>query len=527
MTGEFYNPEVFGSGVALFDYDNDGDLDVYLVQGNFLDRRRLEEAIFPPHETPPLSDRLFRNELVGNDSGGLGFVDVTAVSEIQSKGYGMGVAVGDYDNDGWLDLYVTAVGSNTLFHNEGNGIFRDVTSRAGAHDPRWSVPAIFFDYDRDGWLDLYVGNYVDFNLGTHKVCRTDTGEPDYCGPTSFRPEPDRLLRNRGDGTFEDATARAGIDREFGNTLGAIATDLNGDGWLDLYVGNDWMPNQMWINQGDGTFVNEALIGGSAVNKEGLAEASMGVDAADFDGDGDEDLIMTHLALETNTIFVNDGRAQFDDRSVQTGLGMPSWEWTGFGTAWVDYDNDGLLDVVVANGAIRKIERQARSGNPYPLAEPNLLFRNLGNRFEEVSHLAGEIFARLEVSRGAAFGDVDNDGDTDVVVNNNSGPVRLFRNNVGQESHWLGLELSGNPSRHSVLGARVAVRLESGAILWRRVKVAGSYASASDPRVLVGLGGNRAVSSVLVEWPDGSAEVFTEVTVDSYNLLQKGTGSSKQ
>ncbi|MDH3745886.1 MAG: VCBS repeat-containing protein, partial [Acidobacteriota bacterium] len=389
MSGEFYFAETAGSGGALFDYDNDGDLDVYLVQAHMLGPgKSSEDALLPP--VGELRDRLFRNDLsVGADGSPiLRFTEVTEESGIRAEGYGMGAATGDFDNDGWVDLYVTNFGSNQLWRNNGDGTFSDVTAKSGADDIRWSVPATWLDFDRDGWLDLFVGNYVDFTIGSHKLCRTIAGAPDYCGPLAFNPLPDRLLRNRRDGGFEDRSASAGIDQEFGGALGAVAADLDGDGWPDLYVGNDGTPNQMWVNRKDGTFRNQALIAGTAVNMVGEPEASMGVSIADFDADGDEDIFLTHLIRETNTVYVNDGGGLFEDATSETGLGSPSWLYTGFGTAWIDFDNDGWLDLVVANGAVEVVEELAAKRDPYPLHQPNQLYRNEGARFVDVSASAG-------------------------------------------------------------------------------------------------------------------------------------------
>ncbi|MCP4246028.1 MAG: VCBS repeat-containing protein, partial [bacterium] len=342
----------------------------------------------------PLTDRLYRNDLRITADGGrtLRFTDVTAESGLEARGYGMGVATGDFDNDGWVDLYVTNLGSNQLWRNLGNGKFADVTGTSATDDQRWTVPAVFVDYDLDGWLDLFVGNYIAFSPDIPKICRGVTGAPDYCGPSAYPPHPDRLFRNRGDGTFEDVTYRVGIRQGFGGALGVVTADLNGDGWPDIYVANDQLPNQMWLSRGDGTFSDEAFIGGSAVNSEGRPAASMGVDAGDFDGDGDFDPFMTHLTGETNTIYLNDGRGMFDDNTVYAGLGVPSRMATAFGTGWFDFDNDGWLDLFTANGAVKAIESLARENDPYPHHQPNQLYRNLGRRrCEEVTARAGEVF----------------------------------------------------------------------------------------------------------------------------------------
>ena len=550
MSGRFYFSEVVGAGGALLDFDNDGDLDVYLVQGRMLGPDSdLPKALFPPKDPLPLSDRLFRNDLVVHPNGRrtLRFTDVTAASGIAATGYGMGVATGDFDNDGWTDLYVTNFAApNQLWRNRGADsagtvTFADVTAAAGVGEPRWSVPAVFFDFDRDGWLDLYVGNYMDFTLGHNKPCLAESGRRDYCGPQTYEPEPDRLFHNLGRGpdgrvTFADVSEASGITAEYGATLGLAAADFDGDGWLDVYVANDQTANQLWLNRGGaaGTakavqFANDALLLGCALNRDGQAEASMGVDAGDFDGDGDEDLFMTHLTRESNTLYVNDGRGLFRDRSLASGLANPSWGYTGFGTAWLDYDNDGWLDLFSANGSVYILFELARRGDPYPLRQPNQLFRNLGPaadgqvRFAEVTARAGPAMQQSEVSRGALFGDLDNDGDTDLVVTNNSGPARLLVNQVGSRAHWLGLRLTGGEPPRDLLGARVAVHRPGKPPLWRRVRTGGSFASANDPRVLIGLGSDTAVERVEVHWPDGRREAWQNLPVDAYSTLAAGSG----
>ena len=524
MSGELYLAEVMGSGVGLFDYDNDGDLDVYLVQGALIDDTELDEATFPPAEAMrPLSDRLYRNDL---EDGELRFTEVRFTEHLSATGYGMGVATGDVDNDGWIDIYVTNLGPNQLLRNRGDGTFEDVTARSGTDDPRWSVSATFVDFDRDGWLDLYVTNYVDFTVAGNKRCKSLTGAPDYCGPISYRPQGDRLLRNRGDGRFEDVSVAAGIAGEAGSGLGVVSGDLDRDGRPDLYVANDGMPNRMWLQHADARFRDEGLNRGSALSLEGMAEAGMGVAASDADGDGDEDLLITHLALETNTLYLNDGAGFFDDATVASGLGTPSYTATGFGVAFLDLDNDGRLDVMAANGAVKVIPELAAEQDPYPVHMPNLLFRNLGAaggsvpRFEHLTSRAGEGFGHSEVSRGLAAGDLDNDGDTDVVISNNSGPVRLLINQLDGERHWLGLRLVAG--RRDALGALVAVEAQGAPTLWRRVRTGGSYLSASDPRLLFGLDGSTAVESVTVEWPSGKKERF-EAEVDRYTTLVEGSG----
>ncbi len=525
MSGEHYFPEMTGQGGALLDYDNDGDLDLYVVQGSVLGPgKTMEDVFFPPPGPHPPSDRLFRNELIGGASKGLRFTDVTVESGLAkiATGYGMGVASGDFDNDGFVDLYVTNYGSNQLLRNRGDGTFIDVTASAKVDDTAWSTSASFFDFDRDGWLDLFVANYVVFDLKRNPKCFATSSRRDYCGPSSFDGIADRLWRNRGDGTFEDVSTRSRIDGVKAAGLGVVAADFDEDGWIDLYVANDGEPNHLWLNQRDGTFRDEALLGGVAVNREGAPEASMGVLATDFDTDGDADLFMTHLMGETNTLYVNDGGGLFEDRTLETGLSADSLPFTSFGTAWLDVENDGRLDLMIANGAVRILEALAGGGERFPLAQSNQLFLNRGGRFEDATARAGKPFQIAEVSRGTAVGDLDNDGDADLVVFNNNGPLRLLRNEVGQETPWLGLRLTGTGGGRDMLGARVEVLRTGQPPHWGRVVTDGSYCSANDPRVLIGLGKATKVSSVRVYWPDGSKETWDTPKVGQYLTLRQGT-----
>lgn len=534
MSGDLLYLEVVGSGVALFDYDSDGDLDVYLIQGRMLGAEKtLADATFPPPPGLVLTDRLYRNDL-GLDADGLPvlrFVDVTESSRIDAPGYGMGAVTGDFDNDGWTDLYVTNFGPNQMWRNNGDGTFADATESSATNDIRWSVPATFFDYDRDGWLDLFVGNYLKFRVTSEQGCFTETGTPQYCGPLAYSSDADRLFHNLGDGTFRKVTESTGLgSAPPGAALGAVAADLNGDSWLDLYVANDMMPNNLWINQGDRSFLDDALFAGCAVNADGQPEASMGVDAGDFDGDGDLDLFMAHFAGETNTLFLNDGTGVFRDQTGSVGLGGPSWEFTAFGTAWFDYDNDGLLDLLTVNGTVNFIEELVLEGDPFPLHQINQLFRNQGDgSFIEVTDQAGSAFELSEVSRGSAFGDLDNDGDTDVVISNNSGPVRLLLNQVGQDSGWVGLRLLGDSSvgHRDLLGSRAAITPGNGDPLWRQVKTDGSYASSNDPRILVGLGTGDIVSEVRAFWPDGSQSRWTGVPSGALVVLLQSPARSER
>ena len=525
MSGQFYFPEMLPGGVALFDYDNDGDLDVYFAQGRMLpDSKAIETATVPPAaHALPLKGRLFRNDLTAaNGTPVLRFTDVTAASGIEAVGYGMGVAAADVDNDGCVDLYLTNLGPNQLFHNDCDGTFTDVSRASGADDPAWSVSASFLDYDRDGWLDLYVGNYVQWEIAADQPCTGLTGRRDYCTPRVYVPAPDRLYRNRGNGRFEDVTAKSLAGGPFGPALGVAAADFDGDGWIDIYVTNDGTENLLWMNQRNGTFKNTGLLSGAALSADGKPEASMGVDAADFDNDGDEDLYMTHLPAEGNNLYVNNGAALFEDLSAPSALGPLSLGYSGFGTAWIDYDNDGWLDLLAVNGAIEAVKGRPPDAR-FPYDERKLLFRNLRDgRFEDVTGAAGAVFAASEVSRGAAFGDVDNDGDTDIVISNIHSPARLLLNQAATGKHWLGVRLIGSGGRgRDMLGARVDATRGDGVIVRRRVRADGSYASANDPRVIVGLGDSARITRFRITWPDGATEERTDVPVDSWTTIRQG------
>jgi hypothetical protein len=529
MSGAFYYPEIMAPGVALLDYDNDGDLDVYVTQGQMLGAgKTLADAFNPP--TGELRDRLFRNDLVVNADGTrtVHFTDVTAQSGIDLRTYGMGVAVGDFDNDGHVDIYRTGLTGGTMLHNNGDGTFTDVTQRTRTETAgQWSVSAAFVDYDRDGWLDLWVGNYLIYSTAADVQCLSVSGRRDYCPPNSYRAQASHLFHNRH-GVFEDVTRTALVGGAYGPALGVSTADFNNDGWIDLYVANDGQPNQLWINQHDGTFKDTAFLAGVALSGAGQAEASMGVDAGDFDNDGDEDLFITNWLDQMNVLYVNDGTGTFEDRRAATGVGAPSLARTGFGTAWFDVDSDGWLDLFVANGGVATIESQARAGDKFPLRMAPSLYRNLGNgHFDHASGKAGAVFNNLYVGRGAAFGDIDNDGDTDIVVAQAAGPLQLLINTTfdishAPAAHWLGLRLmSGSPQRDA-LGARVEVR-QKDRVLWRRARSDGSYASANDPRVLVGLGAVGDKPTVRVTWPDGKREEWTDVATDRYTTLVEGSG----
>ena len=512
-TGRLLLPEVIGGGGALFDYDNDGDLDLFVVQSGTL-----------PPAPPSAGSRLYRNEY--RPGMPVRFTDVTARSGLAFAAYGMGAAAGDVDNDGFVDLLVTALGATRLFRNKGDGTFTDVTRAAGVDDPRWSTSAAFVDVDRDGWLDVFVANYVSFRAETAPPCYSAASARDYCNPAAYAPSTSRLLHNRRDGTFTDVSMRAGLTRAPARGLGVLAIDANEDGWMDVYVANDGDPNQLWLNEGgvkdrrsgvpaDAVmFEDGALLAGSALNRAGDPQGSMGIDSADVDRDGDEDLFITNLDNEGNTLYWNQGKGLFEDRTVESGLYLLGF--TGFGARLLDYDLDGWTDLVVANGAVRHLASQVRRGDPYPLRQQNHLFRNDGRgRFTNMTARAGDAFAPLGVGRGIAAGDIDNDGDLDLVIFHNNGPARLLLNTGHVGRHWIGLRILDTRGRDA-LGARVAVGGQT-----RRVQTDGSYLSAGDPRVLFGLGGAASPQRVRVTWPDGKTEEFPGLAVDRYWVIEPG------
>jgi len=521
-SGRLFYPEILPPGVALLDYDADGDLDVYVTQGQPLVVAASAVAAAP--RSGPGGGRLFRNDLtVSTDGTGvLRFTDVTAASGLGAPAFGLGVATGDIDNDGFVDLYVTGFDGSHLYRNHGNGTFSDVTAASGAGNPGgFAVSAAFVDIDRDGWLDLYVANNVTYQTTNRTVCPGPAGAPDYCPPQIYGGQRDRLYRNLGRGRFRDvsATALDGLTARPG--LGVSTADFDGDGWMDIFVANDGEPDFLWMNGRDGTFRERGLSAGVAVTGDGKAEASMGADAGDFDNDGDDDVVVTELTGQGTNLFVNDGAARFRDASAASGIGVPSQPYTGWGTAWLDYDNDGWLDLLAVNGTI--VAQEGRGSRAFPYDQKKLLFHNLGNgRFESLGTQAGPAFDVSESGRGAAFGDIDNDGDPDVVVGNNSGPVHLLINAVGNRQHWLGLRLTGAGGR-DMLGARVSVTRPGQPVLWRRARADGSYGSANDPRVLVGLGTSAAPATVRVRWPDGREETWPAVPADTWTTLRQGEG----
>lgn len=520
-SGNFFMPEIMGAGVALFDFDNDGDLDVYFIQGKALDDKK---TLFSLPKTQPPGNRLFRNELI--PSGKLRFVNVTEKSGLGLNAYGMGTATSDYDNDGFVDIYVTNFGSNALFHNNGDGTFSNVTAAAKVDDPRWSTSAAWLDYDHDGDLDLFVCNYVDFTVAANKQCNAPTGQLDYCGPQQYRGLPDKLFRNDGTGKFSDVTQESGIAAAYGPGLGVTCADFNGDNLVDIYVANDGAANLLWINQGKGKFSEEGLFAGAAYSMEGVPRAGMGVTAGDFDHDGDEDLLVTNLTKEGSTLYRNSGQGIFSDASAEFKISQPSLVFTGFGVSWFDYDNDSWLDLFFANGSVTL--QSALAGQRFPYQQRNQIFHNEnGQSFKEISPENFPALQLSEVSRGAAFGDIDNDGDIDFVVSNNSGSARFMLNENKNKNHWISFQLIGKQDNRQAIGAKIELKISAKNSLRQRVHTDGSYLSANDNRVHFGLGQANSVDSVHVTWTNGKQEFFSKIKIDALNVLRQDAEARTQ
>jgi hypothetical protein len=500
-------PEIMGGGVALADVNGDGKLDVYFVQS----------AAQEPGTLRGGANRLYLNT---SDAHGLRFEDAGPYSGAADAGYGMGVTAGDFDADGDIDLYVTNWGRNVLLANEGEGRFRDVTLEAGVGHTGWGTSAVFLDYDGDGLLDLYVTNYIDWTVEGEITCHDKLGLRDYCNPDNYKsPAFDVLYHNEGGGRFNDVSLASGVASAPGTGLGVACADFDGDGHLDIFVANDLMPDFLWRNLGDGTFVDIAPRAGCAVDEYGVSKAGMGVAIADVNDDGDPDLLVGNISGQSDSFFINRG-GSFEDRTYIAGLGAVSRPFTRFGLGWVDFNCDGLLDLYQTNGRVN-MQGHEWSGDPY--AEPDVLMQGgPGLRFTEVP--ASDVLRQPRVAsgRGAAFGDLDDDGGIDVVVVNRDGPAFLLHNVIAQRGSWVGFHLVDERGRgltHATLSCTVGERR-----ITRTSRTASSYCSANDPRILIGLGSVRLAERVEVRWPDGTRESFGGRGAGAYHELRRGAGS---
>ena len=504
---ERFLPETVGAGCAFFDYDNDGWMDLYLVNSGPSD-------FYSP--TVPLKNALYHNNRDGT------FTDVTDKAGVAGGTFGMGVAAADYDGDGWIDIYVTSYGRNLLYRNNGNGSFTDVTDRAGVAAPGWSTCAVWFDYDNDGKLDLFVASFVYFDRTQHLLCVDKTLTQNYyCIPRIFKPRPSHLFHNNGNGTFTDVSKESGIADSPGKSFGAVATDVNNDGLMDLFVANDTMPNFLFINTGGGKFEEEGLAAGVAYSENGKPRSGMGVDAADYDNDGWQDLFVANIDQEFFSLYHNKKELIFTDQSGE--IAPATQLLSGWGLKFFDYDNDGDADLFLVNGHPDDMVETKSSRVKY--REPLLLFENNGSTYRNVSLQAGAVFARDFSGRGMAVGDIDNDGDLDVLISNNGGPPLLLRNEGGSRNNWLGLQL--NATRSNPASAGALITWQAGGVRRSRLKTAGgSYLASHDPREVLGLGSAAKVDSVEIRWPSGKVDKLMNPPINTYIKVTEGEGIVK-
>jgi len=509
-TSQKYLMESMGGGVALFDYDNDGRLDLYFTNG-----ARLEDPMKKGAQ-PVKRDARFWNRLYRQKPDGT-FEDTTERAGVGGAGYAMGAATGDYDNDGRVDLYVTAFGANVLYRNRGDGTFEDVTRRTGTGASGWSTSAGWFDYDRDGRLDMFVARYMewDFESGSIYCGEQRPGYRAYCHPDNFKGATNILFHQRPDGTFEDVSAAARISDPTGKGLGVAFADFDGDGWTDVFVANDSVRQFLYRNNGDGTFEDVALLAGVGYDENGKTFAGMGVDAGDYDNDGQTDVFITALSNETYQLFRNNGDMTFSYTTNTTGVGQITLLYSGWGTRFLDADNDGRRDIFVAQGHVLDTIEKSTSYLTYK--QTPLLMRNTGRTFVNVSASAGHAFNGALAARGAAFGDIDNDGDTDIVLGVTDGAPVVLRNN-GTRNHWIGVSLVGAKVNREGLGARVTVTDAAGGKQIFDVTRAGSYLSSNDPRVIVGLGTASGVRSIEIRWPGGKTQTIANPPLDRYHTI---------
>jgi hypothetical protein len=505
---ETFSPETVGGGCGFIDYDNDGWMDIYLVNSGKCD-------FFDPN--PPLRNALYRNNRDGT------FTDVTEKAGVPGGGYGMGIAVGDYDGDGFPDMLVTQYNGVILYHNNGNGTFTDVTRKAGLPTMGWATSAVWFDYDNDGRLDLFICRFADFDKSKNKFCGDPrTGLRYYCIPKVYDPMPSWLFHNNGDGTFTDVSQESGIAKALGKAWGVVACDINNDGRMDLFVGNDTVANFLFLNRGNGKFEEVGLPANVGYSAEGKARSGMGVDAADYDQDGWVDLFVTNTDHEGYSVYHNNHDETFDDMAVPYGITLATRLMSGWGIKYFDYDNDGDPDFLVANGhPDDKIEEHS-SGVKY--SEPLLLFHGNGKRFENVSASSGKVFTTPYAGRGLAIGDFNNDGGLDILVGVNNGAPILIKNNVGRHNHWLGLKLMAKRANPDAVGATIT--WQAGDLKRSIFKTGGgSYLASHDARVVLGIGSRTKVDWVEIKWPlpSGRLERFINLPIDHYTTLVEGTG----
>jgi enediyne biosynthesis protein E4 len=505
-----YLPESMASGCAFLDYDNDGWLDIFLVNTGPCD------FFHPPPGRRP------RNALYRNNRDGT-FTDVTAAAGVEGVTFSMGIAVGDYNADGFPDLYVTAYGRNTLYHNNGNGTFTDVTEKAGLADPNWSTSAVWFDYDNDGKLDLFVCSFVKYSGDAEDLCGNNlAGEHYYCIPRVFEGRASKLYHNNGDGTFSEVGKLSAIGKNMGKSHGVVATDINNDGWMDLFVSNDTEPNYLFLNRGGGKFEEIAFAAGVAYSDVGLPRSGMGVDSADYDNDGRLDLFVANIDHENFSLYHNDGQDSFSDDAFETGIASATHLYSGWGLKFFDYDNDGDMDLVLSNGHPDDMVQIYTPSVTY--REPLLLFHGNGKTFENVSGGAGPAFHAMWSARGLAVGDFDNDGGLDVLINNNGGPPLLLHNEVGRRNNWVGLRLAGRSCNVEAVGAWI--RWGFNGVGRSRLKTAGgSYLSSHDKRDVLGIGRASKLDFLEIKWPQpsGKIERFTEVPINRYSTIEEGKG----
>ena len=506
--GKKYLPETMGSGVCVIDYDNDGWQDLFFVNSKD----------WPEHEREKPTSALYHNNGDGT------FTDVTQGSGLGIPMYGMGCAVGDFNNDGYDDIYITALDGNHLFRNLGKGRFADVTARAGVSNPGFATGAVWFDYDNDGKLDLFVSHYVDWSADKDQTCSLDGKSKSYCTPELYKGQSAALFHNLGNGRFENVTTKAGLLDSSSKSLGVVILDYDGDGWLDLFVANDTQPNKLYHNNHDGSFTESSFAAGVAFSEAGKARAGMGADAVDYDGSGRPGLVIGNFTNESISLYHNDGSGLFTDTAASSGLTDASASFLTFSTFFFDYDLDGLPDIFAVNGHVADDVSIVQPTVKY--AEPPLLFRNRGNgKFENVSGKVGTALRQPMVGRGAAYLDFDRDGDLDLVVTTSNGPAKLFRNDNGNQNDVLRIKAVGTRSNRDAIGAKLTVKLQNGTRVSQMVKTGSSYLSQSELPITFGLGRPQAGKQVTlsISWPSGLKETFTEIQPNQSLTLREGKG----